>query len=582
MTGLPPVVAPVLAAAVDALPNRLRRKLDDTVAAAASWPVSVHNGQTTVTVDDSTTVTVSAPDGTVTEPGQVTCTCLLAPNCLHRAAVLARAPVADPVAVADAGPADPTGPAVEEEPERLTEAQRAAAEQLWQAGTAVLGAGVSGTGVVLRTALLRATHEARVHGLHRAAAAGRAIAAHLHAARELQPQYRLADLTDQVRELLTVTRKLGDPDLPPDRVPGLVGTARRRYDLHGSLRLYGLCTVPVVAETGYAGVVTYLVDRDARLWTVADLMPGGEERALAAAEATVALGEAALSHRALGRAGLVVSGATASDIGGLGAGKAVRAVRATGAGWTEEPLSRLWEEPIADQVRRAFAALALPVTDRPAGADLLFLSGRLDGVRDGVHLATPDGAVLRLTVPSDHATLPYRENLTLLAGAAGLDVRLVGRPDPVRPQVVHPLALAAADLALPGDWAGHLDLGLDRLGRKHFAAEPADGPLGEAPPAPAGDLALHLVRRHVERVVSGGRAVQALAAPDEHRVRAARLETGAGLLRALTTAAGHRPRDPFGRPLTDDAATFAQAWLSVAVYEQAASWAFSEASWLPR
>ncbi|TML33191.1 MAG: hypothetical protein E6G35_00755 [Actinobacteria bacterium] len=297
VTGLPPVVAPVLAAAVDALPSRLRRKLDDTVAAAASWPVSVHNGQTTVTVDDSTTVTVSAPDGTVTEPGQVTCTCLLAPNCLHRAAVLARAPVADPVAVADAGPADPTGPAVEEEPERLTEAQRAAAEQLWQAGTAVLGAGVSGTGVVLRTALLRATHEARVHGLHRAAAAGRAIAAHLHAARELQPQYRLADLTDQVRELLTVTRKLGDPDLPPDRVPGLVGTARRRYDLHGSLRLYGLCTVPVVAETGYAGVVTYLVDRDARLWTVADLMPGGEERALAAAEATVALGEAALSPR---------------------------------------------------------------------------------------------------------------------------------------------------------------------------------------------------------------------------------------------------------------------------------------------
>ena len=29
MTGLPPVVAPVLAAAVDALPNRLRRKLED-------------------------------------------------------------------------------------------------------------------------------------------------------------------------------------------------------------------------------------------------------------------------------------------------------------------------------------------------------------------------------------------------------------------------------------------------------------------------------------------------------------------------------------------------------------------------
>ena len=97
---LPTVTAPVLAAAVDALPNRLRRKLDDTLAAAASWPVSVHDGQSTVTVDDVTIVTLSAPDGVVTEPGQVTCTCLLAPNCLHRAAVLARAPVAaaDPAA----------------------------------------------------------------------------------------------------------------------------------------------------------------------------------------------------------------------------------------------------------------------------------------------------------------------------------------------------------------------------------------------------------------------------------------------------------------------------------------------------
>jgi len=72
-----------------------------------------------------------------------------------------------------------------------------------------------------------------------------------------------------------------------------------------------------------------------------------------------------------------------------------------------------------------------------------------------------------------------------------------------------------------------------------------------------------------------------LAAPDEHRVRAARLETGAVLLQALTTAAKHRPRDPFGRPVTDDAVTFADAWLSVAAYEQAASWALGEASWLP-
>ena len=79
--------------------------------------------------------------------------------------------------------------------------------------------------------------------------------------------------------------------------------------------------------------------------------------------------------------------------------------------------------------------------------------------------------------------------------------------------------------------------------------------------------------------MAGGRAAQALAIADEQRVRAARLETGAALLRALTTAAQAVPRDAFGRPLTDASAGFALAWLAVAVYEEAASWALVEASW---
>lgn len=662
---LPPVTAPVLSAAVDALPNRLRRKLDDTVQAAAGWPISFIDNQYVVRVDDATTVTLTVADGMVTDPAQASCTCLLAPNCLHRTAVLARCPVADapvPGPAAPGGPAgtpgDPstapdgaagsaggstgaggagsvaTDPTDVEAGEPLSAAQRAAAEHLWQAGVAVLSAGVSGAGVVLRTALLRATHEARIHGLHRAAAAGRQVAAHLHAARELQPQYRLGDLTDDLHELLAVARKLRDPALPTAQTGPLVGTARRRYDVRGSLRLYGLCSVPVIADSGYAGVITYVVDRDSRVWSIADLMPGGEERAARAGDATVALGEAALTHRALCRAGLVVSGATASDVGALGAGKAVRAVSAEGCAWSAEPLARLWAASLDEQVPRAFAALALPVTDRPAGADLLFLTVRVLGAGgDGVRVATADGTVLTLTIPSDHAVLPYRRNLALLAGAAGLDLLVVARPDPARPQTVHALAVAAAELALPPEWAGHLDLGFDRLRRKHFEADAAtaDGPApaddaaptddavptddaapttvvaqaddgtpaadsssgevasAELPPeaghagnaAPHGDLALSLVRRHAERVVAGGRAVQALAAADEHRLHAARLETGAALLRALTVAAQAAPRDAFGRPVADGAAAFADTWLSVAVYERAAAWALTEASWRP-
>ena len=88
---LPAVAAPVLAAAVDGLPGRLRRKLDDAVTTATGWPVSIVDNQTVVRVDEATTVTLPLPAHTVTEPAQVTCSCLLAPNCLHRAAVLARA-----------------------------------------------------------------------------------------------------------------------------------------------------------------------------------------------------------------------------------------------------------------------------------------------------------------------------------------------------------------------------------------------------------------------------------------------------------------------------------------------------------
>jgi len=700
---LPAVTAPVLAAAVDGLPGRLRRKLDDAVTTAAGWPVSIVDNHTVVRVDEATTVTLPLPAQLVTEPAQVTCSCLLAPNCLHRAAVLARAPIADPD-LADApgsealatdavspslgaappatgtGVASPgqrpgttpagarrgTAPAGEgpvvaapgggsaatavdlaksqaDEPAPLTGEQRAAAEQLWQAGAAVLCAGVSGVGVVLRTALLQATHQARVQGLHRASALGREIAAQLHAAREHEPQFRLADLTDGVRDLLQVTRRLADPDLPAAEVGPLLGTARRRYDVRGSLRLFGLCSVPVVAESGYGGVVTYVVDRDARVWMVSDLMPGGEQRAAASAQAAVALGEAASTHSELARGGLVVSGATASDTGALGAGKAVRAVAAPGCAWTEEPLARLWATPLDAQVTRAFAALAEPVTDRPAGGDLLFLAVQVVGLAPGgVAVVTGDGLALTLAAASDHAALPYRENLAVLAGAAGLDLLIVGRPDPARPRTVHPLALAGAGLNLPADRRDHLDLGYDRLRPQHLATDPSPddpspsdpdatpqdsrtalpglpvpgglatpaGPVDPAEPlVPAGaaapgagispgvgdagsqrawgigaaelggDLALRLVRRHTERVVAGGRAAQALAAADEQRVSAARLETGAGLLRALTTSAQATARDAFGRPLTDASAGFAQAWLSVAVYEQAASWALVEASW---
>jgi hypothetical protein len=632
---LPSVTALVLAEALDALPARLRKKVDDAVTRAAGWPVTADGERVTVAVDDATTVTLVASGGVVRADADVRCSCLLAPNCLHRVAVLAIAPIddssseiaAEPPAdagpqessasTADAGPRDSgpsggsgprdsgpsggaglqegSGPQTADEPAvaaggQLTARQRAAADGLWRAGIAVLEAGITGSGVVLRTALLRAVHEARANGLHRAAATGTRVATGLQAAREAQPQHRLAELADDVRDLLAVSRRLRDPQLPSEAVASLLGTARRAYDPAAGLRLYGLCTVPFVAESGYAGTVTYLADRDSRLWMVANTFPGGADRAAVAGNATVALGEAGLSHRELTRAGLVVSGATASESGQLGAGRSVRAVRAGGTGWTQEPLARLWTEPLVDQVRRAFAALTLSVQDRPAGADLLFLTVRVLGGgagQDGaVIAATADDTVLALTVAEDHAELAYRDNLRLLAQAEGVELLLIGRPDPARRATVHALAVGIAPsgngLLLPDAWAGHVDLGYDRLHRSHLPADVGTGEVvGRADRPITGDPALHLLRRHLERVVAGGRAVQALAESQERRLRRARLDLGADLLAALTTTARVRPRDAFGRITGDDGHAFAQAWLAAAVYEEAASRALTEASWMP-
>ncbi|MFC7762317.1 hypothetical protein ACFQY4_32975 [Catellatospora bangladeshensis] len=607
MTALPQVTAPALAETLDALPGRLRKKVDEAVTRAAAWPVTAGDGQVTVAVDDATVVTLVLTDGVVRTGADARCSCLLAPNCLHRVAVLALAPVYDGLddpadaaeagasgedvssgepggvpasgepggsgpstaadraaaempggAVSSAGPgADHAGGAASsgqagpgpdaEGGAVLTDRQRSAADGLWRAGAAVLEAGTAGSGLVLRTGLLRAVHEARAHGLHRAAAAGTRVAAGLQALREARPQFRLAELTDDLRELLTLSHQLRDPALSAAQAGGLLGTARRGYDAQAGLRLYGLCTVPVVAESGYAGTATYVADRDGRLWLVADIAPGGVERAARAGDTVVALGEAGLSHRALTRAGMVVSGGTATESGQLGAGKSVRAVRASGAGWTEEPLRRLWDEPLDAQVDRALAALAVPVGVRPAGGDLLFLAVRVigAGAGDTVLAQTADGAGLLLTVADDHPELAYRENLRLLGGAEGLELLVVGRPDPARRATVAALSIGVAPgtgdaLRLPQAWSGHADLGYDRLHRSQLRA--GGSAVATAVRAPAtGDPAMQLLRRHLERVVSGGRAVHALVATEERRLRRSRLDLGAHLLAELTLAARHRP-----------------------------------------
>ena len=73
----------------------------------------------------------------------------------------------------------------------------------------------------------------------------------------------------------------------PSPTPAIVGTARRDYEGIGNLRLRGVFTEAVIARSGYAGAVTYLVDDKGTLYTRSDIAPGDASRAAGAYDATI-------------------------------------------------------------------------------------------------------------------------------------------------------------------------------------------------------------------------------------------------------------------------------------------------------
>jgi hypothetical protein len=623
---LPPVPPEVTAAVVAALSPRLRKRLDAAVEKLAARPVTTDGGICRIAVDDETFVELHAPGGTVTAEDAIRCGCLLAPACVHRAAAATLAPIADDAptpAVSDApdqpsppapDEADATAPTTEPTEARTsppatsppttsplttstptTPPQAAAAEALWQAVVLVLDAGVDGAGAVLQAGLLRAAHTARLAALPRPAAAAIRTVNGLRAARAAEPDHRTSELADALGELLATAYGLRRPGTP-DAHAALRGTARRAYAPGGSLRLYGLFTEPVLTSTGHAGVVTWTADAAGRLYTVPDVAPGGPARARTAGDRAVRMGDTALTHRDLARAGLVVSGATVSADGRLGAGRSVRAAAAAGADWTEEPLAALWSVPVADQAARALTAGAARTVGAAgaAGEDLLFLDATLTGVAREAGgdclLAECDGLTVRLTAADDHPELAHRENLALLATAPGTRVRAIARLVPAG----HPRAALLA-VRLP---TGRHDLGLDRLQRQDVpptsplpeplpAPVPALGPVRPTPSAP-----LHILRRRTEQVVVAGRRALTHAAPtrphttaphttapDTALLRRVGLSTAAELLDAMRRSAAERGRDGFGRLVPADTDAFARAWLATARYLDEASTALCREAW---
>lgn len=165
---------------------------------------------------------------------------------------------------------------------------------------------------------------------------------------------------------------------------------------------------------------------------------------------------------------------------------------------------------------------------------------------------------------------------------------MTGRPHARRLRTLALLALGPApdhrdDLVLPEAWGGRVNVGLDVLPRsaiRQLRATPQRFDV-EPEPDPLFDL-----RRRLHGVLIGGRATLSAALlptleRECARLRARLFPTGADALRHLIGTALQAGRALDGRRLNPDTDGLAQAWLTAAAFERAATEALVRASWAP-
>jgi hypothetical protein len=563
----------LFAAVVAAAPARVVKRLDADRSIARRWTWSASDSGGTVITDGGETVTLVAAAGLVASASDVACSCLLSPRCFHVLAAVAALEIADP---SPARPATEAAP-----PSTLVSADvGAAAKQVAARATSVaadvLASGARGTGAVLEAELLRVVHAARIEGLHRLASAGLRVVRDVRDLRSDDASFAVAALVADLHDLLATGVLLGRPSV----APSIVGVARRAYEPVGSLRLYGVCTEPVVARGGMAGVVTHLIDEHGGLWSIGDVQRGDVGRAIGAYDAAIAMGDTTTTHRTLARSGLIVQDATASEDRRLGAGKQVKAVRAQAElGWTAEPIRARFTEPLRAQVERAYTARALADAARPRGATLLFVRATVMGWDDGAVWVRADDGPLRVIAPSSHAGLGYVDNLRMLAGTEGLPIDVVGHLVFDAPRTMSAVAFGpgapvagAPALSLPEAWRGLAVAGLDTVVGAHFIGTRWDAQRVDAPEAAADPLVA--LRRRIERAALHGlRSLppEATATLDGERASLERhtMNHASRVLGALVGAAriGRGP--------------FAEAWLAAASYATAATTVLWRDRWSP-
>jgi hypothetical protein len=472
-----PTVDPVVVAtAIDGAPDRVRRRLDRTPDAAATWDWTCSQKGWTVQAGEEI---VQLPTAHVAALDQVSCSCLLAPNCFHVMACLTGLEVS---AAEDLPSETASEESVAEsdgtESVLPDELQMRAADDLATSLRRLLNVGITGAGVAVQSGLMRAVHQGRAAGLHRAAAVGLRV---IEGTRQVRRRAAAADplqLARDIADCLETTRQIGAGS---SVAAYWVGTARRKQSPVRPKRLHGLLAEPILTRSGYAGVAVYFLGEDDRIYSVSDVRPGSVQLCRGAYRGGIDIGPIVEPAIKLARSQYLGSELTASHDGRMGRGKSIKIAAQGASDWNSPAIQQRFAADLADQWDRVYGQTSLPPDVRPAGWDFVFVRGSIVGAAGPELLLSldRDKTVIRLAITNDSEQLCFRENLRMLSHAPGLSVKLIGRLDLEQPTRIEPLALMAADVSsnenestekppsldLPDEFAGRVNLGLDPIPR---------------------------------------------------------------------------------------------------------------------
>jgi len=579
-----PQVAPLaLAQIIDAVPTRVRKRLEKEPQAADAWDWRPMEVGWSIRCGEET-VTLTTQQGIVADNAAVKCSCLLSPRCFHVLACVSTLRPAEllPNEANDQAtlptPVDPEP----DSPRLLTvdADMRAAAERVQTELGLLVGVGSRRVDLLRQSGLLRAAHSCRAAGLINLGNLLLRVMESIHRQRQAQDTADAQDLATGIARALELSEALLKH---PQVGLAVIGQTRRHYAKCDVRKLVGVCAEPILTLSGFAGVVVHLqgVDpqpptRTGEMFSVSQVRPGGSQWIAQAYRGGIEMGNVTLEAAEVCRHQLVVQNLTVSEDGRLGKGTGTRwALTARPAEQPPFSLGR-FSQPLQEQLAGIFQAAATAGIEPWTGWDLIAFDAQVLGANGAALIARVRGTtqLWKLRIAVDVPALPFRENLGLLARCPGLVIRCLGRIRLQAAGEVDLLAIASArddaglegstasaaavasagknvELNLPVEWLGICNLGCDRLERWHIEgvqrwseeialADGVEPRRGEFEGSPLDGLE-PLRRRQIGIALGGRHGVAPLASAAHQRDRQALVQrhqyTAAELLDLLALSA---------------------------------------------